>query len=510
MPKKPTKAHIRRSTAALTAALVVAAPLTITSTAQASASSRPSTASNRPFVVASARHVAPAVPSNVRLYQTRQSLLGTHTWYRQVSAGRTVVNGWYAVHQWRDGQVTVVDERKGVQGLVRSSHPITANTAVQRVEALSGPAARVTGPARLMVLPSESGTAAHQAWRVLTTNSQGVTATYVGAENARILRRDRLSHEFDGPSPAAPVTGRGRVFDPNPVVALQREGLTDRHDTSYPAIRDAYRVVDLPRLDDSHSLKGQWVRITNNNRATSNTDKYKFGRESKFFEQVSAYYDVDAVQNYLQTLGFSDVNAEAQRIETNTIAADNSFYDLTNDKITMGRGGVDDAEDPEVTWHEYGHAVQDDQVPNFGTSLQAASIGEGFGDYLAATMSQENSPNTKKTPWSCLMDWDSTSYTTGTPHCIRRTNLALSYLTDRVGEPHADGQIWSGALWQMNRKLGRDIATQIIVEAQFSFPTGVKMPAAGSLTVQAAQALFPGHPEYATITQEAFESRDIL
>ena len=36
--------------------------------------------------------------------------------------------------------------------------------------------------------------------------------------------------------------------------------------------------------------------------------------------------------------------------------------------------------------HEYGHAVHASQVPGFGTSLDAGSIGEAFGDYLAVTV----------------------------------------------------------------------------------------------------------------------------
>ena len=111
------------------------------------------------------------------------------------------------------------------------------------------------------------------------------------------------------------------------MVALQREGLTDRHDTSDPLIRDAYNDVKLRRLDGSHSLKGQWVRITNGNRATSSTDTYRFGRANGMFEQVSAYYALDTLQAYIQNLGFTDVNAEAQKIHTNDIPDDNSFYD---------------------------------------------------------------------------------------------------------------------------------------------------------------------------------------
>ena len=117
------------------------------------------------------------------------------------------------------------------------------------------------------------------------------------------------------------------------------------------------------------------MRITNGNRATSSTDTYRFGRANGMFEQVSAYYALDTLQAYIQNLGFTDVNAEAQKIHTNDIPDDNSFYDPSSDLIVTGTGGVDDAEDLEVVWHEYGHAVQDDQVPNFGTTHQVSQHG---------------------------------------------------------------------------------------------------------------------------------------
>jgi Zn-dependent metalloprotease len=48
---------------------------------------------------------------------------------------------------------------------------------------------------------------------------------------------------------------------------------------------------------------------------------------------------------------------------------------------------VDDAEDADVIVHEYGHAIQADQVPGFGAGGDAGGMGEGFGDYLAGTIS---------------------------------------------------------------------------------------------------------------------------
>ena len=43
------------------------------------------------------------------------------------------------------------------------------------------------------------------------------------------------------------------------------------------------------------------------------------------------------------------------------------------------------------------------------------------------------------------MDWDSSSYTSDEPHCLRRTDLNWSYPDHRDGEVHDDGQIWSHA-----------------------------------------------------------------
>ena len=71
---------------------------------------------------------------------------------------------------------------------------------------------------------------------------------------------------------------------------------------------------------------------------------------------------------------------------TDQHGVDNSFSCDQPDSLRFGKGRVDDAEDAEdaeVILHEYGHAVHDAQVPGFGTSEEAGSIGEAFGDHLA-------------------------------------------------------------------------------------------------------------------------------
>lgn len=198
------------------------------------------------------------------------------------------------------------------------------------------------------------------------------------------------------------------------------------------------------------------------------------------------------------------MNNEAQDVFTDTIPDDNSFYDPSNDTITYGNGGVDDAEDAEVVWHEYGHAIQDDQVPGFGSTEQGGAIGEGFGDYFAVTMSQ---PVSKGFGVPCVMDWDSTFYTSTVPHCLRRVDTNKT-TADIDGEVHDDGEIWSRALWDINKKLGRDKATSIVLEAQFSYRPNTNFAQAATVTVNTAKALY-GTAASNTVKQ-AFVARHIL
>ena len=216
------------------------------------------------------------------------------------------------------------------------------------------------------------------------------------------------------------------------------------------------------------------------------------------------YYHINQTQEYIHQLGFTEVNNESQDFSVNTFSGDNSFYDPSTDVITVGEGGVDDAEDAEVIWHEYGHAIQDDVVPGFGESEEAGAIGEGFGDYWAVTMSV---PVSKGFELPCVMDWDATSYTTDEPHCLRRTDTGKT-IDDKTGEVHDDGEIWSNALWDIHKALGRTKANKLILEATFFYDPDTSFAAAAQDTVQAARLLY-GKPVAAQVTK-AFQDRKIL
>jgi hypothetical protein len=307
-------------------------------------------------------------------------------------------------------------------------------------------------------------------------------------------------------------TGTGRVFLPNPVADLQDQSLTDQNDADYPALQPAYHIVTLTNLDGSGYLRGDYADVISEtgNPAYSPTNTFSYNRHDDEFEQVMGYYWVTAAQKYIQSLGFGvwrrPINNEPQDIRINTWGQDNSYSWDKHDVLRFGKGGVDDAEDAEVILHEYGHAMMDSQQTPFGYgfSIEAGSIGEGFADYFAVTASNVIAP-TPDTP--CVADWDSVSYTSTVPHCLRRVDTNLHYPEDLNGRVHHDGMIWSRALWDIRNALGNVTADTIILEAQFDVPNPT-MPQLAQVTVSTAQALYGAGA--AGKVRKAFQNRGIL
>jgi hypothetical protein len=188
------------------------------------------------------------------------------------------------------------------------------------------------------------------------------------------------------------------------------------------------------------------------------------------------------------------------------IADDNSFFSPRQRSLTFGTGGVDDAEDADVILHEYGHSLQDQAVHMFGESLQASSIGEGWGDYDAAMMSfQETGGDPAHDP--CMFEWDATSYTNNA--CARRTDKPITLAVAKkrcVGDPHCIGEAWSGALWTLRGALGLDtsgfsVMDRVALESNFML-TRKSTFREGARAVLAADQLLYASAHAAPITAE--------
>jgi zinc metalloprotease ZmpB len=311
-------------------------------------------------------------------------------------------------------------------------------------------------------------------------------------------------------------TGIGSVFVSNPVQSLGIETLTDQKDSDAAVPAAAYHDVRLTHLDGSGFLRGDYAYVVSEtgNPAFSATNTFRYTRHQDEFEQVMAYYWVTQAQQYIHSLGFGvtrrPVNDRPQHVRLNQLGYDNSFAtDQPKNELRFGKGGVDDAEDAEVILHEYGHAIHFSQNFSFA-SEEAGAISEGFGDYWAVTVSDVVARSLgvpEREPLPCVADWDSTSYTSTVPHCLRRVDRNLHYPEDLSGEVHADGEIWSRALWDIRQALGNVRADTIILQGSFDFP-GTTMTDLANRTVQAAQSLYG--TAAAAAVRKAFTDRGIL
>lgn len=306
------------------------------------------------------------------------------------------------------------------------------------------------------------------AWKIRLTRSapQEEWIVYVNARTGTILNK------FD--NLALAPEGRGLVFDPNPVTALGDHRLLvgTRHRVRRPP-PVAYRDVALPGLDGSGTLSGEKVTTApTRKRIRRKNLRFALRSHERGFEEVMVYFHVDAAIRYLESLGYRGAKAifrKPVRASATGTREDNSWYSPHDKSLTFGKGGVDDAEDAEIIVHELGHAIQDAICPDFGQSPEAAAMGEGFGDYLAASLYEARKPARYR---NTVMSWDGLwmglHLGEETP-ALRRVDHDLRYRDfDEDATEHENGMIWSATLWDVRAAVGDPrTADRLIVESHF-------------------------------------------
>ena len=130
-------------------------------------------------------------------------------------------------------------------------------------------------------------------------------------------------------------------------------------------------------------------------------------------------------------------------------------------RLHFGDGGVDDAEDADVVVHEYGHSIQDNQVPGWGPggNTEQRAMGEGFGDFLAGMTYLTTGNATYLSSYRyCIAEWDATAYNPAVSGnsgsgCLRWINGRSEVNGSDIGafsgtptEVHSDGRFWSAAM----------------------------------------------------------------
>lgn len=423
------------------------------------------------------------------LTSSRETPMGRVYVFSQRADGVPVYGGELKIHFDRDGYVvgltnttvptaklpTVIPSLKPEQAIQAAHGQISAGSS-DKEEPVEGPRAS----AKLVIYGSTETPAL--AWEVVIHTSGPAWQVFMHAQTGKALAPPHDLNRY--------ATGTGQVFLVNAVVATRDNTLSDQADAVSAVPQSAYRSVTLTGLDGSGFLDGTYASSSASKRRVSSASQtFVFDRNSDGFSEAMGYYYLDYAQRYIQSLGFSNVNNRQQVFSVDRYKKDNSFYQSSTKRITYGTGGVDDAEDADVVWHEYGHSILDNQVPGYGTTLEADSIGEGFGDYWAGTLGAQLSGGFQDV---CLAEWDATSYSSTSPPCLRRLDGTKHYPESVVGEVHDDGEIWSAALWQIRSVLGGTKADIVILQHHFLLTADTSFNQAANALVAAAIGL--GYP----------------
>jgi hypothetical protein len=407
--------------------------------------------------------------SDLALMRARDVDGGKRVRFQQYVGGVPVRNGQVAIALGDDGSVLQVASGAS------TDRTLDTTPRVGRADALLTARRRVPSgfdtvvPARttLVADPAKNG-ALTLAWEV-------VLATRSPRADWHVLVSASSGDVIEAANQLWRVDGTAKTYSPNPVQMTGNTGLRDLADADQPALTNARGTFALTDLAAGTSLiRGTFANPTSKavagcdpslpyipGQASSPTRTYDLTRSQDAFEEAQAYLAVTGVQRTYAALGFPGIFPGPVPINVHCIPDDNSFFLDEDGALHLGDGGVDDAEDSDVTVHEFGHATQAAQVPGWGPGqdTEQRAMGEGFGDFLAAFYYlQAGNAAYQSARRFCVMEWDATSYSPVTggnagSGCARwvdgtdeNNGTDIGQYPGSPTEEHDGGRYWSATL----------------------------------------------------------------
>jgi zinc metalloprotease ZmpB len=302
------------------------------------------------------------------------------------------------------------------------------------------------------------------------------------------------------------IDGTGFVFDPSPLYLVGVNYGTpyiDANDATNSSLDAARTLVPIRDISVNSSsqfvLKGPFVSITGLNSGGSDVyvppaegspSGFQYTRDQSGFEAVNAYYHIDKSQRYVQSLGIQGRQASPLSVNPQGLTRDDSFFFPSANLISFGTGGVDDAEDPTVVWHEYAHALLEAASPGILSTVEGSAFHEGWADYWAASYlrSQVESGVSKRLDWRKLFAWDSGDGSIWTGRTVDHQGVYPQGICSTSGSNcnvHDDGLMWATTMMEVYDQLGRTTTDQLSLLSHAYLVAPVKFSDAAEAVIQA-------------------------
>ena len=327
-------------------------------------------------------------------------------------------------------------------------------------------------------------------WRIIlpTENPMGDWELFVDANSGEIIHaRDMMMYH----------DGQGLVWDPDPLTTAGVEyggDYIDNSDANSGALNDERSSVilrDITLEDGLYKLEGPYAVLADRESPTdafpelADSSAFNFTRNDQSFESVMVYYHIDlSTRRLILDLGYDEPTQHNFQVDPHGLSGDdNSHYVPSDNFCAFGEGGVDDAEDADVIWHEHAHSFQTNLTGGMSYTGETMSLQEGSSDYWAASYSRYiNDYN-----WGFVFTWDGhNEFWDG-----RRCDLDWIYPDDYV-TGHNGGQIWSSALMTIWEQIGRDATDTDFIETHYIWGSSPGLQDAAQAFIQADENVYGG------------------
>lgn len=209
-----------------------------------------------------------------------------------------------------------------------------------------------------------------------------------------------------------------------------------------PRLSELIEIFLMPLIGDG-SLTSPRVRINSDDgqKALAENGEFIFAPEDPRFDQVQAFFFVQKTLDYAETQWDFNLPFPLKiGIKAGYPEKTNLMY-YYKGLIRLGEGdGVsykNIPQDPSIVSHEVSHAIID-SISAMGTEGEAASLNEGFADYITASL------------WQI----PELGHTAFMKRLFTRTVDVATTFSERNGGTYHDSGILSGTFWDLEKKLG--------------------------------------------------------
>lgn len=315
---------------------------------------------------------------------------------------------------------------------------------------------------------------------------------WVDAQGNTLWTQNMLRHVTD-------TVGRGFRFNPDPLTTANTVyggSFVDAQDLNQ-SLLDSYRdsvALELTFIGGQFTLASNAAYIAEFDSPvvavpTSNNGDFFASRSDALFEMVNALAHIQTQRRHLDSLGFTNMVNYSIPVDVNALGgSDNSAFDPNSNPPTLlfGEGGVDDAEDADVIYHEYAHAMVFSAAPwtSFGTEREC--IEEAIGDYFAAS----NSRRIKPFGWARVYSWD--GHNPFWPGRMAVNSSGKMYPSQSFSNLYSHTNLFVDPLMRGWADIGFVKMDRLVMQSLYGYVNNMSMPQAANLILAADSALYNG------------------